>query len=118
MDEWEVRQRRALEKWVEVGGIRYKIRRPRDLEMRHLLAQSKDIGEDLAMQFVVDWEVTEATLLPGIGGDAAVPFSAGAYREFIADRLPDLAALSNLIWDEYQAFRTAKESIAGKSGSS
>ena len=115
MEDWEARQRRALEKWVEVGGCRYKVRRPRDLEMRHLLQQNPDVSEALAMQFVVDWEVTEADLLPGIGGDSRVPFSTGAFREYIADRLPDLFDLSTAIWNEYQAYRATKDDIAGKS---
>ena len=116
--DWGRRLQAAREKWVDVQGKRYKIRRPLDRDMRALFKAGADVGESLATDYVLDWEgVTEADLLPGVGGEDPVPFSRGAYLEWVGDRLDVLAEISNAIWTEYQARRAIKESVEGKSPS-
>lgn len=117
-EDWARRQQAARERWVEVGGFGYKIRRPTELDIRRLLRDGDDVGEALALQFVVDWRrVTEADIAPGVGGEDAVPFSVPAYREWIADRIEDLQQLASAVWEDVRARREAKAGIAGKSPS-
>jgi hypothetical protein len=117
-EDWARRQQAARERWVEVGGKRYRVRRPLELDVRRLLKGEQEVGEALALEFVVGWEgFTEADLVPGVGGEDAVEFSAGAYREWIGDRFADLTELARLIWDDFQARQAQRASIPGKSSS-
>lgn len=117
-EDWRRRQEVAREKWVEVGGKRYLIRRPTDLEFRRMLVSGQAVGEELALRCVVGWDrVLEADLAPGVGGDAPVPFTGDVYREWIADRLDDLVALSGAILGEVKARRDQMEAVSGKSPS-
>jgi hypothetical protein len=116
-EDWARRQQAARERWVEVGGFSYKIRRPTELEFLRLLRDG-DAVEQLGIHCVVDWRrVTEADLAPGVGGEDAVPFSAPAYFEWISDRSEDLRDLANAVLGEVKARREAKAGIAGKSSS-
>ena len=116
--DWGRRLQAAREKWVEVQGKRYKIRRPLDREMRGLFKSGGDVGESLATDFVIDWAgVTEADLAPGVGGEHEVPFTRAAYLEWTGDRLAVFAEIASAIWTEYQAHRERMGDIEGKSPS-
>lgn len=78
--------RRAREQVVEVGGHRFTVRRPTDLEM---IEARGEFRPRWGLQFVVDWQdVTEADIIPG-GSPVAVPFDVALCAEWLADR-PDL----------------------------
>ncbi|MFM1991280.1 MAG: hypothetical protein RJA99_4237 [Pseudomonadota bacterium] len=115
----ERRMRAARERWIDAAGVRVKIRRPLPLELAEIHERG-EVGVRAAVvaAYVVDWEVTEAQLLPGVGGDEAVPFSTGAWREFMAGRLDVFSAAANEILGWYEEHRKATEAIPGKSESS
>lgn len=117
--DWARRQREARERWIDVAGKGYKIRRPTQLDMRRLFASGRDVGETLALEFVVDWRgVTQADLQPAVGGEDAVPFSTAAYQEWISDRLEDLRQIADAVWEAFKARQAEVGAIEGKSPSS
>lgn len=78
--------RRAREQIVEVGGYRFTVRRPTDLEM---IEARGEFRPRWGLQFIVGWDgVTEADIIPG-GSPVPVPFDAAVCAEWLTDR-PDL----------------------------
>jgi hypothetical protein len=115
----ERRMRAARERWIDAAGARLKIRRPLPLELAAIHERGEaGVRAAIVAEFVIDWEVIESELLPGVGGDEPVPFSVGAWREFVGGRLDVFGAALNAILGWYEEHRAATESVAGKSESS
>lgn len=78
--------RKAREQIVEVGGFKFTIRRPTDLEMIELGAHGSSAR---LLPFVVGWEgVKELDIIPG-GDPTPAPFDADVCADWLSDR-PDL----------------------------
>jgi hypothetical protein len=117
--DWGRRQQAARERWIELDGYSVKVRRPTDLEMRRLLLGGEQVGEALALRWVIDWRgVTEQMVLPGVGGEDEVPFTPAAWEQFVGDRLADLGAVAQSLWNEFQARREERAALPGKSATS
>lgn len=115
----ERRMRAARERWVDAAGVRLKIRRPLPLELAEIQAQSEiNVRAAIVWRFVVGWDVAEATVLPGIGGEDRAEFSAGAWREFASGRVDVFNAALDEIMRWYGEHQAQTESVPGKSPSS
>lgn len=106
----------ARERWMEVGGFRLKVRRPSDLELLELSGKStEEIARKFAMDCVVDWTLTEADVLPGVGGNGRAEFDAELYRDWVADRIEVLREVANTVAAMISERRQRKEESEGKS---
>jgi hypothetical protein len=115
----ERRMRAARERWVDAAGVQVKVRRPLPLELAELHeTHETSARREIVVRYVVDWKVTEADLLPGVGGEEVAPFSAGAWREFVLGRVDLFAAVVNAIMGWYHEHQAAVETVPGKSESS
>lgn len=95
--------RKAREKTVEVGGFRFTVRRPTDLEMMGLSERlrARDMGALLG--YVVGWEGVKALdIIPG-GEPHPLAFDAEVCAEWLADRPDLLDAVAQTVLETYQA---------------
>jgi hypothetical protein len=115
MTDIERRLKSARERWEDVAGYRLKIRRPLALELADIGGGSEfRTRAEIVERFVVDWELTEQQLFPGVGGEDRVPFSAAAFREWIGDRLDVFNGALDAIMGWYAEHRAQMESVPGK----
>lgn len=103
--------RRAREKDVEIGGFRFTIRRPTDLEMARMIS-APDRAERM-LRCVVGWSgVRGLDLFPG-GDDAPAEFDSDVCVEFLSDD-PSLAGpIMDQINEAYAAHAAALEDRLG-----
>lgn len=106
--------RAARESHVEVGGHRFTIRRPTELEMIEIRVSDQGRGRAV-LPFVVGWGDTVTALAMGLpGGDAhPVAFDPGLRDEWLTDHLELLQPLSDAIFAAVAA-RAAKLEDAKK----
>lgn len=101
--------RRARESTIECGGHVFTIRRPTDFEA---VLMGEKTALDILCQHTVGWNLTELGLgVPG-GTDAAVPFDADCFREWVQDQPAAFAALMDGIKDTYAAHAQQREDAA------
>ena len=78
--------RRQRESWIEAGGFRFQVRRPRDLDLMRWRQEGGNAG--VALHSVVGWEgVTQGDVLGGAQDDTPAEFSAELAQEWLGDRL-------------------------------
>lgn len=107
-------------RWVDVGRFRIQIQRPTVSE-DPVIARMTSVERIIhfALYCVVGWSgVTEADLLPGVGGSDDVPFDAETYRAWAADEQDVILAVGQAVLAALVERRNAVESAAGKSVSS
>lgn len=141
----ERRMRAARERWIDAAGARVKVRRPLDLELADIMSQSevsrlarrvaerheddadvrallrevdKSAHTAIVLRYVVDWEVTEADLLPGVGGEDRADFSAAAWREYVLGRPALFNEVLASVMGWFTEHKSALEAVPGKSASS
>jgi hypothetical protein len=102
--------RKARLSQIEVGGRKFTIRRPTDLEAA-TMASERLSPFDVVLKHVVDWQVCERDIVSQ-GGDAAVPFDADLFAEWVVDQ-PDLwQPLAEAVMGAYARHRDAMEAAA------
>ena len=105
----------SRERWVESDGLRFKVRRPTDLELLRLAGKSaEDIARVFALECVVDWKLTEGDVVGGAGGSAMAAFDVELYRDWIADRVELMRVVANEVAAMVSEHREKKESAQGK----
>lgn len=101
--------RRAREREVEVGGFKFTIRRPTEVQMMQWQGGKIPVVEFI--QFITGWDrVTEGDLIPG-GDPHPLPFSADICKEWLNDRLDLVAPLAEQImglWNDYITQKDAR----------
>lgn len=116
--DWAARQRKLREAWVTLGPYSVLARCPDMIDLRRFERDREDVDEACVLRFVVDWKgVTEELLHPGVGGADPVPFTPGAWREFVGGRPQDFETLSKHFADAMRARFKALVEIEGKSPS-
>ena len=101
--------RKSREQVVEVGGFKFTIRRPTDVEMMEL-GRSGPITR--LLPFIVGWDgVKELDIIPG-GDPHPVPFDAEVCREWLTDRPDLLGPVIEAITSSYTAHRESIEEKA------
>ncbi|HJT63071.1 MAG TPA: hypothetical protein VJ797_15485 [Burkholderiales bacterium] len=94
----------ARESWADSGRLRFKLRRPNEMELiRMRRGSTVEIGLDVIQKHVVGWEgVTEADIVTS-GGSEPVAFDATLYAEWIADRPEHWQPISEALHAAIQA---------------
>lgn len=107
-------------RWVDVGRYRIQIQRPTVSEDPAIARMSPvERVIHFATHCVVGWAgVTEADLLPGVGGSDEAPFDLATYRAWVADEQDVIVAVGQAVLDAVIERRRALEDAAGKSASS
>jgi hypothetical protein len=94
------KMRAAREQTVDVGGFKFRVRRPTDVEVMDLRG---NVSVAALVRYVVGWDgVRELDLLPG-GDPHPLVFDAAVAAEWLADRPDLLTPLSAAIMDAYRA---------------
>lgn len=106
--------RTARESQVEIGGHRFTIRRPTELEMIEIRVSDRGRGRAV-LPFVIGWGDSVTALALGVpGGDAhPVAFDAAVRDEWLTDRLDLLQPLADALFAAVAA-RAAKREDAKK----
>lgn len=101
--------RKARETIVPVGGFKFTVRRPTDVEMMALRGEG---AVSRLFPFVVGWEgVKELDLIPG-GDPHPLKFDPEAFAEWVADRPDLLGPLVDAILGAYRAHAEKLEADA------
>jgi hypothetical protein len=96
--------RRQRESWIDAGGFRFQVRRPRDLDLVRWREDGGNAG--VALHSVVGWEgVTQGDVIGGAQDDTPAEFSAELAQEWLGDHLDLLLP----IWDEVQRLIVARQ---------
>ena len=99
--------RKARQKTVDVGGFRFVVRRPTDLEMIGLSERLRRQDMGALLGYVLGWEgVKELDIIPG-GDPHPLAFDAEVCAEWLADRPDLLDAIAKEVLDTYQAHAEA-----------
>lgn len=102
--------RKARESTVPIGGHRFTIRRPTELEMIELQHAGRAKGRAV-LPFVIGWDDSVSSLALGLpGGDAnPVAYDAAIAAEWLTDRLDLLQPLSDAVLEAYRAHEARQE---------
>lgn len=94
----------ARESWVDAGRLRFKLRRPTEMELIRMRQGDRvALGLDAIQRCVVDWQgVTEADIVPSGASDPA-PFDAALYAEWVADHPELWQPISNALYSAIEA---------------
>jgi hypothetical protein len=109
------KMRRARETKVTVAGHSFTVRRPSQLEIVEVQAESGGLNLRNSLRFIVGWEMTELTLgLPG-GTGAAVEFDPEAFVEWVSDHPDAWAELMGAVMTSYREHADKVEADAKNS---
>jgi hypothetical protein len=92
--------RKAREVKVEAYGFTFTCRRPTDLEMIEL--RGARIGRAI-MPYVIGWDGVTELSMTGSGAPHPLDFDHEACTEWLADRLDLLGAITEGVFNAYQA---------------
>jgi hypothetical protein len=95
---------------AEAAGLAFTLRRPTDLEVARMRGEGVS-PFDIVLRFVVGWQVKESDLIAG-GSDAAVPWDADLFAEWVVDRPELWEPLGGQIMAAYAAHRAGMEASA------
>lgn len=85
----------SRERWIDAAGYRLKLRRPAEASLAAQAGKTeRELMDWCTGHAVVDWELREEDVLPGVGGDARVPFDQDLYREWVADHMEVASAVA------------------------
>lgn len=99
--------RAARQRSVTVGERSFTVRRPTDLEVAEMQGKPPSPFA-IVLRFTVGWSLKESDLIEG-GADAAVPWDADLFSEWVADQPELWEPLSSEVLNGYAAHRDRSE---------
>ena len=92
--------RKSRQRIVEIGALKFTVRRPTDMEISDM-QRSKVQQSEILRRYVVGWAgITELDIIPG-GTGVAVDFDTDLFMEWVADRPKLWAPLTEAITSLY-----------------
>ena len=102
MSDLAARLRKQREFTVEVGKLKFTVRRPTDVEALEIFSKGAVRFDRLATEFVVDWGVVVEDDIAGGGSQIPVPFDRELWEEWCADRTDFWQPIGKKILSTYQ----------------